>query len=343
MARRYSRAISLLSFGVLLACAAPESGGTDELPTTPGLSRMSNAADPRPTGRLAFQRSGEIWVMNVDGSNETRVTCNSRIDLGPAWSPDGQTLAFYSAVPGPNQDLYLLDVGTPWKCADGDLLTRGRFASWSYDGRIAFDRGSAGQRDVWVMGRDGSLADLTGDPDHPNDDPTREFRADWSPDGKKIVFTKGPARQENNEDIYVMNADGSDVVQLTATPEGDSGPRWSPDGQRIVFDSDRDDPACVRPSPTGVQCVDKIYVMNTDGSDQRRLIDPAVHDGDQAFPKWSPDGRHIVFHGDGLDPGPAATQLFIVGADGSGLRQVTSTNANNTQPDWGYGRVTASE
>jgi TolB protein len=140
---------------------------------------------------------------------------------------------------------------------------------------------------------------------------------------------------EDAEDIYVMNADGSDMTRLTFDPAGDNGPQWSPDGQQILFQSDRDK------VPGEMSGDDEIYVMNPDGTEQTRLTH---HAGQDAFPRWSPDGRHIVFHRD-TDPSPTARvlQLSIMNADGTGLTQMTDLPTTNAFPGWGHGRVVSQE
>src|SRR5207247_8008882 len=88
--------------------------------------------------------------------------------------------------------------------------------------------------------------------------------------------------REGNQDIYVMNADGSGVSRLTNTPATDIDPAWSPDGRRIAFASDGD----------GTHRIYDIYVMNADGSGVTRLTnDPVTAWG----PAWSPDGTKIAF------------------------------------------------
>ena len=346
------------TFGILAAVAAV-------LAAAGSASAASEL--PAPAGKIAFSRAvpgspSDIWIMNADGSNLRQATCGTRFDLAPAWSNNGQQLAFFSPVTLTTQSLYVIDarrLAEPCLNREGALLTGGRFVSWSRDGRIAFDRGGAGRRDIWVTDRDGAETDLTGDPGAPQLDPTRETRADWSPDGKRLVFAKGPAEEENNEDIYVINADGSGVIQLTCdlasnppcnhAPAGENGPQWSPDGQTIVFESDRDDTNCVR-GRNAPQCMNKLYTMNPDGSEQRRLlgpVDPMVqpippenHAGAEGTPKWSPNGQQIVFSGDNLDASSDTNQLFIVNADGSELRQLTDPlGVSNTFPDWGSGPV----
>ena len=87
------------------------------------------------------------------------------------------------------------------------------------------------------------------------DDPGFDRSPAWSPDGSRIAFE---SFRDRNHEIYVMNADGSDVIQLTDNRGFDRSPAWSPDGSRIAFDSDRDGN-------------DEIYVMNADGSGQTNL------------------------------------------------------------------------
>jgi Tol biopolymer transport system component len=310
--------LAMLLLGALGAGASPASIAIGE-----GADPGSEAEEGF-HGKLTFRRAmpgapasqAEIWMMNADGTDARQVTCNNRDDTSSAWSPDGRTVAFYSNERRPDgrpiQNIYLVDVQDG--CAPGTLLTEGRFPSWSSDGRLVFDRGQLGVRDIWVRERVGRETQLTFG--------GRNTRADWSPDGTKIAFARGEG--EDAEDIYVMNADGSDVTQLTSHPAGDNGPQWSPDGRKIVFQSDRDE------SPG----VDEIYVMNPDGMQQERLTH---HPGRDAFPRWSPEGRHILFHRDAGDP--PVLQLFIMNADGTGLRQLTDPPAANAFPGWGRGRV----
>jgi Tol biopolymer transport system component len=124
--------------------------------------------------------------------------------------------------------------------------------------------------------------------------------------------------RDGNSDIFVMQADGSGMVNLTNHPAWDGTPAWSPDGTRIAFTSDRDGG-----SP-------QIYAMNTDGSDVVRLT---VSDGIDMMPAWSPDGQKIAFVStrpytltvEGgqvmIDAGP---EIWIMDADGGNPTLVTS-------------------
>lgn len=131
----------------------------------------------------------------------------------------------------------------------------------------------------------------------------------WSPDGTKIAFANnrpGDFEVVNRDivlgarEIWVMNADGSNRVNLTNHDEDDILPRWSPDGMKIAFQSKRNGEW-------------EIWVMNADGSDSRRL-------GVGGRAKWSPDGSKILF--DVARPDPWQHDPFIMNDDGSGRRKL---------------------
>ena len=127
----------------------------------------------------------------------------------------------------------------------------------------------------------------------------------------KIAFD---SNRNGNEEIYVMNPDGSGLSQLTFSSGADSYPEWSADGTRIVFDSDRDGNH-------------EIYVMNADGTGQTNLTnDPNV----DLVPTWSPDGTKIAFTSrrDGNE------EIYVMNADGTGQTNLTNHPAGDAQPAW---------
>ena len=97
----------------------------------------------------------------------------------------------------------------------------------------------------------------------------------WSPDGNRIAFA---SERDGNWEVYVMNADGTNIINLTKHPAKDGRPDWSPDGNRIAFSSDRD-----RKDDDDKNV--EIYVMNADGTNPINLTNhPAI----DSSPAWEP-------------------------------------------------------
>ena len=246
-------------------------------------------------------------------STLVRLTNNNAMDCEPVWSPDGSRIAFWSNRDG-GKEIYLMDAdGSNVKRLTNNLSDDVN-PTWSPDGlRILFESERDGNREVYVMDADGgNQIRLTR-----ND--ALDSTATWSPDGKLIAFASnrdtGLPYNPYNMDIYVMNADGSNVRRIVDDPEYDVGPQWSPDGRRILFMTAR----------TGNF---DVYVMNADGTGQRNLT--ADHDRSDGAPVWSLDGNYIAFARriDGKD------QLFVMDSDGSNLKRVTHNSANNGSLGW---------
>jgi Tol biopolymer transport system component len=209
--------------------------------------------------------------------------------------------------------------------------------TWSPDGRrIAFlTVGCAqwcnGPLEAYVMNADGSgQRNLTREWGLKGAPPFGGLPV-WSPDWRKVAFVqeRGVYRtypvHGRYSDIYVVNADGSGRRRLTQSPQNDGDPVWSPDGRRLAFVRIRGGRA-------------DIYVVSADGSGLRRLahaiaftpMGGAPSSGFGANPAWSPDGRKIAFmsNRDGTD------DLFVVSADGSGLRNLTRSQGHDRARIW---------
>jgi len=130
----------------------------------------------------------------------------------------------------------------------------------------------------------------------------------WSPDGTRIVYHSSYGPSETTT-VWVMNADGSEKVQLTKLPLGSLWPAWSPDGSQIAF-------SVFNLSPEKYN----IYLMNADGSNPKKLTDGIWQD---LFPKWSPDGK-IFFLRRVQVSGSWTADVFAMNPDGSGVTQITA-------------------
>lgn len=147
------------------------------------------------------------------------------------------------------------------------------------------------------------------------DEPGAQFDPSWSPDGSMIAFVS--VRDSRGVfccgEIFVMNADGSGLTNVTNTEDADDfDPAWSPDGTRIAFAS------------FGPESKD-IYVMTPDGTGLTRLTGGP---GNDFMPAWSPDGSKIAFVSD-RDGGQ---DIFVMNADGTGVTQLTDTQQLEANP-----------
>ncbi len=257
----------------------------------------------------------DIFVMDLDGSNQTRLTTSLAYDDQPKWSPDGSKIVFMSGRDG-NFEIYSMN-------ADGSNQTRltnnpaaDGFPAWSPNGtKIAFvsgDLNNPGTFEIFVMNADGSnRTRLT-------NDALVDGVPAWSPDSSKIVFMSGTTSvfDPNSFEIFVMNADGSNRTRLTTNAIADGQPSYSPDGTKILFASGD------AMNPNGIE----IFVMNANGTGRTQITTNSVTDG---FPVWSPDGAKIIFASGSVN-NETTVELFVMNADGSNRTQLT----NNSVVDW---------
>jgi len=238
------------------------------------------------------------------------------------------------------------------------------FPEWSPNGtQIAFMSDRSGVYQVYVMNADGTeIQQVT------TDGGSRPY---WSPDGHQIAFTAPGVG--GADDLFVINVDGTGLVNLTNTAASEGNAAWSPDGRRIAFNSNRDgnaeiyvvnadgsDPVRLTVAPAADLAPDwspdgrkitfessrdgnrEIYVMNADGTDQVRLTFDARID---AFPSWSRDGKWIAFHRQVVTiPGLAApngSELFAIRPDGTELTQLTHATPASFSAfvSWGQGHA----
>lgn len=259
-------------------------------------------------------RSGDpnLWLMEPDGSNQTQLSFNKYGDIYVAWSPDGTQLTFNSLRDGDNEIFIMNAEGTNIR-----QLTTNEFEDrspkWSPDGeKIAFYSNRDGDFEIWIMDVDGSnQQQLTTNHGVYGDYEYIPLIFDWSPDGEQIVIASDI---DGDQDIFIMDADGSNIYQVTSNEDKDKDPSWSPDGKQIVFTSNR-------------YGDDEIFVMNTDGTNPRQLTS---NNEISFYPEWSPDGSQIAFS----STRDGDSEIWIMDADGSNQQQLTFTEAEDMLPAW---------
>ncbi len=270
-------------------------------------------------GKIAFvsNRDGnaEIYLMEPDGSNQTRLTNTQGEELAPVWSPDGTKIMFESNRDG-NYEIYAMNSDGSHQMRLTNNPAADDSGAWSPDGtRIAFTSSRDGNSEIYVMSADGSnQVRLT-------NDPASDQFPSWSPDGTKIAFGR---YTESGSGIVVMNADGANQMQIFRGPNDLLS--WAPDGSKLALTVGQ-----------------SIYVVNTDGSNAKRITaNPDPAGGADYSPAWSPDSSQIAFSREVNCQFSffdfefiCDAQIWIVNADGSTQRPLTDgTRRYDTWPVW---------
>ena len=193
-------------------------------------------------GKIVFYSTrdgnGEIYTMNSNGSNQTRLTFNETSDGAPVWSPNGQQIAFHSSRHDDN-DPHTDEENTEIYVMDADGENQRRLTHY----------------------------------------PGLDTRPDWHPNGNQIAFSS-TRNVDDAFNIFVMDADGSNIKQITDM-EFAARPKWSPDGERIAFEGN-------------IGNGREIYVINADGTNRFRISKPRRRTG-MFLGGWSPNGKQIVY------------------------------------------------
>ncbi|MCX6544465.1 MAG: hypothetical protein NTV05_08620 [Acidobacteria bacterium] len=268
------------------------------------LTFTSDRDGDRMVGTVQQRGVKEIYISDYDGANQRRVTISKTLNLYPTWSPDARTIAYTSYLTGfPDIHLSLIYQGILEKPTGGRY--QNWLSSWSPDGtKLCFTSTRDGNAELYVMDRDGSnVRRLT-------NNPAIDTTPTWSPSGSQIAFTsdRGGAPQ-----IYVVDVDGLNVRKLTTESYCDR-PTWSPAPfNEIAYES-----------RTGSGYDIKVYTLAT--QEVRQLTSG---EGSNESPSYAPNGRHLAFS----STRSGKRQIYTIGRDGQGLKQVT-TVGNNQTPDW---------
>jgi len=249
-----------------------------------------------PSGTDCYGAAATLYIHDNDSTSPT-----------PTPSPSNKRKIAFGSNRDGNSEIYVMDDdGTAVRRLTNTLASDGH-PSWSPDGtRLAFVSDRDGGNGIYLMNSDGTnvvrLAGVTGG------------NPIWSPDGNRIAFTG--SRQGFSYEIYVVNIDGSGLLNVTNNPQEDFAPAWSPDGKRLAFTSRRDNGTY------------SVYVVNVDGTGTRRVVEGYSRD-----PAWSPDGTRIAYVAQGEQND---TNIYVVSADGTGKKFLSGGRAfsYDISPAW---------
>jgi TolB protein len=282
------------------------------------VARWASGAPGAAASRLLFVSGGRIYRVDSDGHDLTPITAAGQTALSPAWSPDGQRLAFTQMGEGRGGIAVQSLGGGPGFVVPGSQTALNITPSFSPDGRtLAFAHSDERGTDIYTANvverccaqrlTVGRFAD--------NLSPT------FSPDGRRIAFISTRAGPPQ---LYVMAADGTDQELLAPFDYGATGssnaPEWSPDGASVVFHRE------VSGSP-------QIFLVDVAGRRVRQL----TSSGRNEDPTWAPDGRHVAF----ISDRSGRRQIWIVDVETGRVRQLGSPGAARL-PSWSrrLGRTT---
>lgn len=273
------------------------------------------ATAPPPLAFVSI-RSGDAHIYVADGrGHEAPITQGKSVNTQPAWSADGR-LAFVRAEQGMPRVVVSDRDGQAQRrlTADDRIETA---PSWSPDGRALalYSTGAAGDSELRIVelaaGRSVAVAGNGRDKG-----PSRPV---WSSDGRRIVFTG--LDDKGRTQVWLVERDGSSLraVSAAASPRGAVAPSLSPDGRRVLYVADVRGPS-------------QLFMTDLHSGETRNLSDgvAAPHES----PRWSPDGRLIAFASPRDDVAGTRTDIFVMNADGSGVRNLSRHPQEDFDPQW---------
>jgi len=268
-----------------------------------------------------------IYRMEIERNLHVPLTDDAFAAYAPAWSPDGEFIAYYAIREG-SRDLYLMNaLGRDVRRLTNNAAVN-ESPAWSPDGtRLAFASDYGGSYGIFTLELN---CQQTFEQCAHRITPIDDFwyaSPHWSPDGTQIVFastrSSNPLASNASSDIFVIRQDGTNLRLLAAKLGEDYSPAWSPDGAHIIFagQSIRTRNMTIYQVPTS--CLD----LPAGCADQvQEHISGIVN----LTPVWSPDGHWIIFTS--IQRGNF--EIFLASADGNNLRQLTQTPADESSPRW---------
>ena len=282
------------------------------------IARWASGTAGAAASRLLFVSGGRVYRTDSDGEALTPLTPAGQTSLSPAWSPDGQRIAYTNLGEGRGGVVVQNLAGGPTFTVPGSQTGLNITPAFAPDGRmLAFAHSDERGTDIYTANViDRCCAQrLTVGRYADNLSPT------FSPDGRRIAFISTRAGPPQ---LYVMAADGTDQELLAPFDFGATGssnaPEWSPDGASVVFHRE------VSGSP-------QIFLVDVGARRVRQL----TSSGRNEDPTWAPDGRHVAFVSDRS----GRRQIWVVDIETGRVRQLATPGAARL-PSWSrrLGRTT---
>ena len=270
------------------------------------LTFVSDRNKERLLGPIDNREVKEIYISDYDGANQRRITTTRQLNINPSWSPDASAIA-YSSYRNVTPQIFLSLIYKGVLENVTKNVASNYMPVFSPDGtRIAFVSNRDGNTEIYVMNRDGSnVRRLTNHPAY-------EATPTWSPNGAQIAFTSD---RSGKAQVYIMNsADGSNVRRLTVSESEADRATWSPAPFNEIAYAAR----------TGAWFDIKIHELAT--GTVRQIT---FGEGSNESPAYAPNGKHLAFS----STRAGGTQVFTIGRDGRGLKQITRSG-NNQTPAW---------
>jgi len=259
--------------------------------------------------RMAFVSTGtgkkEIYISDFDGYNPRQITKSNSITLSPAWSSDGNWLAYTSYSQG-KPDLYIKNL----KENRGSVVAKeginitpawvpGKFA-------LAATLSFSGDPEIYMLTGSGKIIKRL----------TRNWGIDvspsFSPDGRKMVFV---SKRSGNPQLYIQDIDSGQVQRLTFQGKYNTTPSWSPKGDKVVYSSLGNGHF-------------NIYLIGIEGGEPIQLTNDA---GDNEAPTWSPDGSLIAFSSTREG---GVSRIYVMTSYGTEQRRLLTMPGEQTNPKW---------